>query len=298
MGMIGLGDIAEKAYLPVLSARPGIDLHLMTRNQANLHRLAERYHIPKRFDNLEDLMNAGIEAAFVHASTEAHTEILQQLLDHNIHVYVDKPIDYSFSKAKETVELAKQKRKMFMVGFNRRFVPMYQQLKEIRAPQLILMEKNRVGQPDQPRKFIFDDFIHVVDTLRYLLPGPVESVQVDFRKEKGQLYHVLAHMTGGGTTAIGIMNRDSGIAEEKVEVMGAGEKRVVRNLTEMTVFRNGEEWLKRSGDWEPTLHRRGFEQTVSVFLKAVQEQQSPEPSAEDSLVTHELCEEIVERIGE
>ncbi|WP_431901921.1 hypothetical protein [Nonomuraea sp. bgisy101] len=35
--MIGLGDIAEKAYLPVLAAQPALDLHLCTRNSARLN---------------------------------------------------------------------------------------------------------------------------------------------------------------------------------------------------------------------------------------------------------------------
>lgn len=296
--MVGLGDIAEKAYLPVLSAQKGIELHLMTRNRENLHRLAERYHIQHRFHSLEALIEAGIQAAFVHASTSAHVEIARKLLERGIDVYVDKPIDYTFSKAKELVELAREKERILMVGFNRRFVPLYQELKNVNDPKLIVMEKNRVGQPDRARTFIFDDFIHVVDTLRYLLPGPVESLQVDFRKENGRLYHVLARMNGGGATAVGIMNRDSGITEEKVEVMGPGEKRTVRNVTEMHVFRNGEERVMRSGDWEPTLHRRGFEQIVSAFSEAVRQRQNPEPSPVDSLETHEWCEKILEQIGE
>ena len=30
---IGLGDIAQKVYLPVLALQPGVDLHLQTRTQ-------------------------------------------------------------------------------------------------------------------------------------------------------------------------------------------------------------------------------------------------------------------------
>ncbi|MFD1937350.1 hypothetical protein ACFSKW_38365 [Nonomuraea mangrovi] len=37
--MIGLGDIAEKAYLPVLAAQPALDL--CTRNSARLNRFGD-----------------------------------------------------------------------------------------------------------------------------------------------------------------------------------------------------------------------------------------------------------------
>ncbi len=46
VGVIGLGDIAQKAYLPVLTAGPGLELHLQTRTPATLARVAATYRIP------------------------------------------------------------------------------------------------------------------------------------------------------------------------------------------------------------------------------------------------------------
>ncbi|MGW0897039.1 gfo/Idh/MocA family oxidoreductase, partial [Streptomyces goshikiensis] len=45
VGVIGLGDIAQKAYLPVLTTRPGIEPHLQTRTPATLERVAGVHHI-------------------------------------------------------------------------------------------------------------------------------------------------------------------------------------------------------------------------------------------------------------
>ena len=38
IGIIGLGDIAQKAYLPVLNEKEGIELVLCTRNKEKLER--------------------------------------------------------------------------------------------------------------------------------------------------------------------------------------------------------------------------------------------------------------------
>lgn len=46
VGCIGLGDIAQKAYLPVLTTRPGIELHLQTRNPDTLERVGDTHHVP------------------------------------------------------------------------------------------------------------------------------------------------------------------------------------------------------------------------------------------------------------
>jgi virulence factor len=71
VGCIGLGDIAQKAYLPVLGVQPGIELHLQTRTPATLTRVADGLHLPdaQRHTDLESLLSAGLDAAFVHAPT-------------------------------------------------------------------------------------------------------------------------------------------------------------------------------------------------------------------------------------
>ncbi|MGW9367445.1 gfo/Idh/MocA family oxidoreductase, partial [Streptomyces albidoflavus] len=73
VGCIGLGDIAQKAYLPVLTAQPGVELHLQTRTPATLARTAAAYHLPGEqcHQELDSLLAARPDAAFVHAPTEA-----------------------------------------------------------------------------------------------------------------------------------------------------------------------------------------------------------------------------------
>lgn len=74
VGCIGLGDIAQKAYLPVLTTRPGIELHLQTRNPDTLGLVGDTHHVPaaRRHTDLDALLAEGLDAAFVHAATVAH----------------------------------------------------------------------------------------------------------------------------------------------------------------------------------------------------------------------------------
>jgi virulence factor len=81
VGMIGLGDIAQKAYLPVLTARADVELHLLTRDRAKLDRIGDAYRILHRYTNLGALLDAGVEAAFVHAATSAHLALVERLAD-------------------------------------------------------------------------------------------------------------------------------------------------------------------------------------------------------------------------
>ena len=269
VGMIGLGDIAQKAYLPVLTALPDVELHLLTRDRAKLDRIGDAYRIPHRYTKLEVLLDAGR------------------------HVYVDKPLAACYAGAERLVRLAQRHERSLMVGFNRRYAPAYAVLRAL-PRDLIVMEKHRANLPAAPRSVVFDDFIHVVDTLRFLAPGPIQHTHVQVRVHDGLLHHVVLELSGDGFTALGIMHRVSGAAQEHLQVMGEGGGCRVIDLAEVVRYGDGHGdgiTITRRGDWTPVARQRGIEQICAAFLDAVR---SGSPlSAEDALTTHAICEQIV-----
>ncbi|GGW27208.1 Gfo/Idh/MocA family protein [Streptomyces griseoloalbus] len=296
VGCIGLGDIAQKAYLPVLAVQPGVELHLQTRTPATLDRVADSLHLPpgRRHRDLASLLAQNLDAAFVHAPTGVHPEIVTRLLEAGVPTYVDKPLAYELGASARLVTLAEERATSLAVGFNRRFAPGYVQCAD-HPRELILMQKNRIGLPEEPRTMILDDFIHVVDTLRFLAPGPIDDVTVRARTEGGLLHHVVLQLAGDGFTALGVMNRLSGSAEEILEVSGQDTKRQVVNLAEV-IDHKGQPTVRRRGDWVPVSRQRGIEQAVLVFLDAVRA--GKVLSARDALATHELCERVVRAVHE
>lgn len=296
VGCIGLGDIAQKAYLPVLGMQPGLELHLQTRTPATLHRVADSLRLSRqqRHVGLDALIAQNLDAAFVHAPTPSHPEIVTRLLEAGVPTYVDKPLAYELADSERLVRLAEDRGVCLAVGFNRRHAPGYMRCAE-HPRELILMQKNRIGLPEEPRTMILDDFIHVVDTLRYLVPGPVDDVTVRARVQDGLLHHVVLQLAGDGFTALGVMNRLSGSAEEILEVSGQDTKRQVLNLAEI-IDHKGQPTVRRRGDWVPVARQRGIEQAALAFLDAVRA--GKVLSARDALETHELCERVVTAVQE
>jgi virulence factor len=296
VGCIGLGDIAQKAYLPVLAVQPGVELHLQTRTPATLKRVGDTLHLPEaqRHADLDALVAAGLDAAFVHAPTDVHPQIVTRLLEAGVPTYVDKPLAYELADSERLVEFAEERGVSLAVGFNRRHAPGYAQCAD-HPRELILMQKNRVGLPEEPRRMILDDFIHVVDTLRFLVPGQVDDVTVRARAEDGLLHHVVLQLAGDGFTALGVMNRLSGSTEEILEVSGQDTKRQVVNLAEV-IDHKGQPTVRRRGDWVPVSRQRGIEQVTLAFLDAVRAGRTL--SARDALATHELCERVVRAVDE
>ncbi len=296
VGIIGLGGIAQKAYLPVITSRENTELVFCTRNDATLNKLSKKYRINEFTNSIDELIKLGVEAAFVHTATESHKEVVEKLLNHGIHVYVDKPISYYYEDALYLAELSKKVDKTLMVGFNRRFAPMYRTLKEEKKPDIVIIQKNRVNQPDNVRRFVFDDFIHVVDTLRFLMGSSHEKIDIRSLKKADNLYNVILQLSNEATTAIGMMNRDSGVSEEVVEYMCSGKKFFIEDLVHTTKYENNKEEILKFNDWDPTLYRRGFYQVIDEFLNSIEEKRTPSITIEDSLITHEICEKVVETL--
>ncbi|WML46607.1 Gfo/Idh/MocA family oxidoreductase [Neobacillus sp. PS3-34] len=220
LGVIGLGDIAQKAYLPIYSSMEGIEFHLFTPNQDKCAAIGAKYRFQHLHTDLSSLIKSGVKGAFVHSSTETHEDIVEELLKNDIHVFVDKPITSHFDSTKRLVELAERKKLILLAGFNRRYSPVYNRLKEVENPNMVIVQKNRKALPGEIRTFIFDDFIHVVDTVRYLFPHPIEKLTVTGSKRDNILSHVVVQFISSRGTALAIMNRENGTNEEKAEVMG------------------------------------------------------------------------------
>lgn len=79
IGMIGLGSIAQKAYLPTLTKETDWTfVGAFTPNVNKRKQICEQYRI-QDFANLQALASE-CDAAFVHSSTATHYEIVSELL--------------------------------------------------------------------------------------------------------------------------------------------------------------------------------------------------------------------------
>jgi virulence factor len=299
IAVVGLGDIAKKAYLPVVMHMDDHECYLVTRNEQVRRTLGAQYKIPteRQFSTIQALLSTTtVDAVCIHTATEAHDEVVRLCLDHGIHVFVDKPLTSHFDSSKELAELAYANGCELMVGFNRRFAPLYRQLKEDR-PHLLLMQKNRSNHPGEIREVVFDDFIHVVDTLRFLAPSEVRDVTTQYVMSGPLLSSIAIQLIGEGFSATGMMNRESGATEETLEVMNRGTKRRVTALREMVTYDGGEQ-VTRLNEWTSVGEARGFLFMLQHFFDKVYRAQETGRAefAHADLRTHELCEQIVRQV--
>ena len=115
IGVVGLGGIAQKAWLPVLGAADGWTLQAAwSPGKEKALRICDAWRIPYA-DSLEQLA-AQCDAVFVHTSTASHFEVVSRLLHAGVHVCVDKPLADKLNEAESLVELAARRKLTLMVG--------------------------------------------------------------------------------------------------------------------------------------------------------------------------------------
>lgn len=169
LGIVGLGNIAQKAYLPILSIHPRIEVvGAFSPNTSKRDMICQTYRMTS-FDTLNELASS-IDAAFVHSSTETHYDIVSYLLEHGVDVYVDKPLAETIEEAEQLVIQAERLGRKLMVGFNRRFAPLYMRLQSESSVHMIDVVKHRENDvgPKDATFTLLDDYLHVIDTLRFL----------------------------------------------------------------------------------------------------------------------------------
>lgn len=296
IGIIGLGNIAQKAYLPVYSQlRDQATFILSTRNEQTRKEISEKYGFNEMVASTEELIQTGIAACFVHAATKVHGQLVKQLLEAGIHVFVDKPLSENLAEVKEIQALAAEKKLILMVGFNRRFAPFVDELKAVDNKNMLLIQKNRIASESTANFVIYDLFLHVADTLVYLLDDDIRQVQTKIIEKNGLLKRAILHVETETTTAIASMNLYAGANTETYQVTSPEGTLVLENLTDLTIQNPLVTQQKKFGDWTTTVEKRGFQQMVEEFIKAVQTNDDTYLKQEKVFTSHELCAQMLRK---
>ena len=296
VALIGLGDIAAKAYLPVLGTDGGVEPVIVTRNAETRARIQSAWRIQHAYPTLaEAVARAGLDAAFVHAATVAHPALAHELIEAGIPTFVDKPLALSEADAQSVVEHARAAGVTLAVLFNRRFAPAYAELAGWDGLDTVVLTKNRVDQVDDARTFIFDDYVHVVDTLRFLVaPEPDDLGVVARTTPDGRLARIAITLRQGSRLGVGIMDRDSGQTVEVLEALAPGRTRRVTDLVDVVETSGNRSHHAQPSNWASVSAQRGFVAMVDHCLQAVRE--GTVLDGGDALATHALCEAILAHV--
>ncbi|MEF3091622.1 virulence factor MviM [Enterobacter sp. 10-1] len=294
VGVVGLGGIAQKAWLPVLGAADGWTLQAAwSPGKEKALRICETWRIPYA-DSLEQLA-AQCDAVFVHTSTASHFEVVSRLLNAGVHVCVDKPLADKLSEAESLVELAARRGLTLMVGFNRRFAPLYRELKaHLDDAASLRMDKHRGDSVGHDLRFtLLDDYLHVVDTALWLADGKARlSGGLLQTTAQGEMLYAEHRFSSPQLEVTTSMHRRAGSQREWVQAVTDGGLYEVRDMREWQEERGQGVVQRPVPGWQTTLEQRGFVGCARHFIECVQNQTVPETAGEQALLAQRIVEKL------
>lgn len=304
IALIGAGDITRKAYLPLLRTWPGTQLAgLFSRTQESVDRICRDWQIDFGTTRLDDILSLHPDAAFVLTNTTSHYEMAHRILEAGVDVFLEKPATVSSSQTKALAELSAKNGRVLMVGFNRRYAPLYRQAKEYFNSHKILQIVVEKHRPTAFHVSLFnnylDDTIHVIDLVRFFC-GEVQPVHTSYTMKMGRVVNALSVLAlPDGGNALVLTCLQAGAWLERVTIHGEKQTVEVNAFRELRVKLPDREEVfggDRPGRWVPELAERGFSGEIAHFFDCVRNRTQPYPDGFDAARTQELVE-MLSRLG-
>lgn len=298
IGVIGIGNIATKAYLPVyLNIQDQVQWHFYTRSTTKKCALKKQYGLKYVHDNFNEFTSVGLDGVMIHSPTSSHDDLVKKFLSLKIPVYVDKPLTESYEATSKLYQLAKTQDVFLMTGFNRRFAPTTLKLKELSNVNYILAMKHRPNLEAEAHFALFDEMIHVVDTTLFLFNETTFDVDYHIVVNNNNLEHASITFKTKNKTALALMNLKAGFNLERQEVMSPNSYHIAENLNSLAAFDEKGRHYYDFSDWKPISERRGFQGIVEYFVAGLnQGYQAHNLHNEISLLSHYHVGKLAEKI--
>lgn len=297
IGVIGLGSIAQEAYLPVYTSQfPEHEWFFVTRTEKKLFEIGKKYGLTEDhlFTDWKEIADV-VDAVFIHTPTVTHREICEAFLRRNIPVLIDKPMTNSLEETKELAEISKETGTLLMTGFNRRFAPMVNRMKETADKNHLILQKNQVDKTDYPVRFrVYDAMIHPIDTALYLLGEPANIVDSSVVLHGDEFLRAWVSLETETASAYVSINNQSGTKRETFEVQSPKNTVILENLTDLTTYTADEKSQVVTNYWDSTLLKRGFSPMIKAFIDTVTKGAENPVPLETVIESHRICEEIIQ----
>ncbi len=284
LGVLGAGNYARSTLLPAVRSLQNLELIGITsasgRPAADLgRRFGFRY---ASSDEAQILADRNVDAVAILTRHHLHASQTLAALKAGKHVFCEKPLALN-EKELAAVErqVAKANSPLLMGGFNRRFSPLGQEIKQFLAGRSQPLAANfRVNagalppyhwlhDPARGGGRIVGEACHFIDFLSYLVgqaPSAVyaEALPDDERYKQDNVQITLRFAEGSLGTVTYLANGDRSLPKERLELFCGGKVAVLDDFRRLDLTDDGQTTTRRGK--QDKGHRAG----VAAFLAAVQ----------------------------
>lgn len=332
IAIVGTGLIGPRHAASVVQSR-NAKLQCFVDPNPHAQNVADEFMV-KRFGSIQDMLDNGYrpDAALVCTPNKTHVALSEELLRHNIHVLVEKPVSATIADGHKLLKAAENSQCRLLVGHHRRFNPYIMATKRS-------LEDGAIGKPiavsgiwalckpdsyfEPPAEWrtkadgggpVLINMIHEVDILQYLF-GPVNRVHAEktasqrgFEVEEGAA--ILLRFVSGlvGTFILSDStpspyNFEGATGENPIiphtghdfcRIFGTGGTLSVGDM-KLSKHPAGaaRSWSSKLQELEVSIGREvPFDEQIEHFVRVVRAQEDPRCSGADGLSALVVCDAI------
>ncbi len=283
VGLVGAGNLARWAHLPIIQNTPGTRLHAVhSASGARGKNYAGRFGAAYCTTEYEQMLaDPEIDMILIVSRNQHHAPQALSALNAGKHVFLEKPMALTEEECRSLIEAVESSGKLLTVGFNRRFAPDYVAIKRaIERRQSPVVINCRVNSPGISGSYwmadpaiggaILGEACHFTDLFYWLVESEFTSVSAaslprgvsepigennitaTFTFEDGSIAN-LTYCTVGTKTSGG----------ERLEVFSPGIAMITEDF----------KWLQKRGARRATSKRwwpdKGYSEQLKGFLRDV-----------------------------
>jgi len=263
---------------------------------------------------------ADIDAVVICTPTDTHADLIERFARAGKAIFCEKPIDLDVERVKACLRVVDETGATLMVGFNRRFDPHFQAVKQaiadgqIGTVEMVTIVSRDPGAPpvDYIKRSggIFRDMtIHDFDMARFLLGEEIDtvsaqaSVLVDKAIGEAGDYDsasVMLATASGKHATISNSRRATYGYDQRIEVHGSTGAVAAENQRPVSI-----ELANASGYTRPPLHdffmtryTEAYAREISAFIDFAESKSPASPSGTDGLIALALAEAALKSVHE
>jgi predicted dehydrogenase/threonine dehydrogenase-like Zn-dependent dehydrogenase len=297
VGSIGAGSFASSVIFPTLRSIEGVRLQSVATGSGAGARSAQRAFKFQRAQQPKELLkDPDVDTVFILTRHATHATWVAEAVRTGKPVFVEKPLAIKLDELIQlqegyAAELQAGRAPFVMVGFNRRFAPFTEKIRQFfaerREPMLVHARINACHIPadhwihaDGGR--IVGELCHFVDWARSVIGSPIDSVAAtglpDGARYRSDNLAVTLKFTGGSiANLLYLANGDRGAGKEFFEVFCQGAIARLDDFRALELIRGGKiQKLKSTQD-------KGHRQELQMTIEAIRSGK-PSPIPFDELV--------------
>jgi predicted dehydrogenase/threonine dehydrogenase-like Zn-dependent dehydrogenase len=297
-GLIGAGAFTGKVILPALQKTGARLKTIASSGGVSGTHLGKKFGFETSVTEAEKIfLDPEINTVFITTPHHTHASLVLAALEAGKHVLVEKPlcltgeelkqIDAAMSAGKPAMaggdsagdQVRPAQPPILMVGFNRRFAPQVQKIKELLAgtpePLALIMIVNAGMVPadhwSQDRQIgggrIIGEVCHFVDLMRFLAGAAITGVNSSLLRKAGPqdtLSVTLNFADGSLGTIHYFANGNKAFPKERLEIFGSGRVLQLDNFLQLRGF--GWPGFKKMNLWRQD---KGHGAEIQAFVEAV-----------------------------